>query len=66
MVDARSLAAPDRRLRAETRYKPLELIGRYTLLEVTIHTGVTHQIRCQLALGGSGNRALFDDGDEQS
>ena len=52
MVDARSLVAPDRRLRAETRYKPLELIGRYTLLEVTIHTGVTHQIRCQLALGG--------------
>lgn len=52
MVDARSLTAPDRRLRAETDYKPLELIGRYTLLEVTIRTGVTHQIRCQLALGG--------------
>ena len=52
MVDARSLAAPDRRLRAETAYKPLELVGRCTLLEVTIRTGVTHQIRCQLALGG--------------
>lgn len=52
MVDARSLAAPDRRLRAETAYRPLRLIGRYTLLEVTIRTGVTHQIRCQLALGG--------------
>ena len=52
MVDARSLAAPDRRMRAETSYKPLELVGPCTLLEVTIRTGVTHQIRCQLALGG--------------
>lgn len=52
MVDARSLAAPDRRMRAETAYRPLELVGRNTLLEVTIRTGVTHQIRCQLALGG--------------
>jgi len=52
MVDARSLAAPDRRLRAETAYKPLGLVGRNTLLEVAIRTGVTHQIRCQLALGG--------------
>lgn len=52
MADARSLAAPDRRMRAETAYRPLELVGPYTLLEVTIRTGVTHQIRCQLALGG--------------
>ncbi len=52
LVDARSLAAPDRRMRAETAYRPLELVGRNTLLEVTIRTGVTHQIRCQLALGG--------------
>ena len=52
MVDARSLAEPDRRMRAETAYKSLDWVGRYTLLEVTIHTGVTHQIRCQLALGG--------------
>ena len=52
MVDARSLAAPDLRLRAETAYRPRELIGPYSLLEVTIRTGVTHQIRCQLALGG--------------
>lgn len=52
MVDARSLAAPDRRMRAETAYHPREWLGRYTLLEVTIRTGVTHQIRCQLALGG--------------
>jgi len=52
MVDARSLSEPDRRLHAETAYRPLELVGRNTLLEVIIHTGVTHQIRCQLALGG--------------
>ena len=52
MVDAHSLAAPDRCLRAETAYRPLNLVGRYTLLEVTILTGVTHQIRCQLALAG--------------
>ena len=52
MVDARSLAAPDRRMRAETSFKPLEMMGPYTLLEVTIRTGVTHQIRCQLALDG--------------
>jgi len=52
MVEARTLAAPDRRMRAETLFKPLELIGPYTLLEVAIRTGVTHQIRCQLALDG--------------
>jgi 23S rRNA pseudouridine1911/1915/1917 synthase len=52
MVDVRSLAAPHRRMRAETAYRPLELVGRNTLLQVTIRTGVTHQIRCQLALGG--------------
>ena len=52
MVDARSLAGPVRRLHAETAYRPLGFIGPSTLLEVTIFTGVTHQIRCQLALGG--------------
>ena len=52
MVDARSLAAPDRRMRAETLYRPRERLGPYTLVEVAIRTGVTHQIRCQLALGG--------------
>jgi 23S rRNA pseudouridine1911/1915/1917 synthase len=52
MVDARSLAAPDRRLHAETAYRPLARVGAYTLLAVTIRTGVTHQIRCQLALAG--------------
>jgi len=52
MVDARSLAAPDRRLPAETAYRPVEIVGGCTLVEATIRTGVTHQIRCQLALGG--------------
>lgn len=52
MVDARSLAAPDRRMRAETAYRPIEIVGGCTLVEATILTGVTHQIRCQLALGG--------------
>lgn len=52
MVDARTLAAPQRRLHAETAYRPLDFFGSRTLLEVTIHTGVTHQIRAQLALGG--------------
>lgn len=52
MVDARSLAAPDRRMRAETAFRPAGLYGPYTLVEVAIRTGVTHQIRCQLALGG--------------
>lgn len=52
MVDARALSGAVRRMRAETAYRPLELAGPYTLLEVTIFTGVTHQIRCQLALGG--------------
>ncbi len=52
MADAAGLAAPRRRMRAVTAYRPLELAGRRTLLEVVIYTGVTHQIRCQLALAG--------------
>ncbi len=39
----------ERALRAETYYRPLRRVGRDTLLEITIPTGVTHQIRCQLA-----------------
>lgn len=52
MADARTLAAPDRRLHAVTAYRPLGGFGPYTLLEAVIFTGVTHQIRCQLALAG--------------
>ena len=52
MVDARKLSRPSRVMRAETQYRPIAWYGRYTLLEVTILTGVTHQIRAQLALAG--------------
>ena len=45
-----------RRLHAVTRFKPLKHLmeenEERTLLEVTIFTGVTHQIRAQLALAG--------------
>ena len=34
---------------AETFYKPIDHQNGKTILEVTIYTGVTHQIRCQLA-----------------
>ena len=50
MVDARSLRVPERPMHAVTAFRVLRRVGDYTLLEVTIHTGVTHQIRCQLAL----------------
>lgn len=39
-------------LRAVTRFEKLEEVGAYSLLRVTIRTGVTHQIRCQLAARG--------------
>jgi len=52
MVDVKTLTAPDRALYAETAYEPVERLGPYTLLKVTIFTGVTHQIRCQLSLAG--------------
>ena len=35
-----------------TRYRPLRRYGRHTLLAVEIPTGVTHQIRIQLAALG--------------
>jgi len=44
--------APARIFHAETFYKPIEQRGNNTLLEVLIRTGVTHQIRCQLATAG--------------
>ncbi len=54
MVDADGLPASAgvRRMRAETSWRPLRRAGRNTLLEVTIYTGVTHQIRAQLAMAG--------------
>ncbi len=50
MVDVRSLRVPERPMHAVTAYRVLRRVGANTLLEVTIYTGVTHQIRCQLAL----------------
>lgn len=52
MVDAATLNDPDLRMEAETVYEPEQWIGKWSLLKVTIKTGVTHQIRCQLALAG--------------
>ncbi|MGN0826430.1 MAG: RluA family pseudouridine synthase [Kiritimatiellia bacterium] len=39
-------------LYAVTRFRPLSCANGYTLLAVGIRTGVTHQIRCQLAAAG--------------
>lgn len=44
--------AKTRPLFAETRFKPVGTICGRTLLEVGITTGVTHQIRSQLAMSG--------------
>jgi 23S rRNA pseudouridine1911/1915/1917 synthase len=52
MVDAQTLGGGAKAMHAETDYKPVEWLGNYTLLEVTIFTGVTHQIRAQLSLAG--------------
>lgn len=52
MTDASKLQGKVRPMAAETFYKPVKRIGRNTLLEVTIYTGVTHQIRAQLAMAG--------------
>ncbi len=38
--------------KAITRYDIQQKFAAHTLLRVTIHTGVTHQIRCQLAHAG--------------
>ena len=58
MIDVSRLRAPARTapLKAVTSFKPLAFTREgqedRTLLEVTIYTGVTHQIRAQLALAG--------------
>ncbi len=52
MMEARKAGARARPLFAETFYRPIHTAGPDTLLEVTIYTGVTHQIRAQLALVG--------------
>lgn len=52
MIEAKRAGERARPLFAETFYRPLHPAGSDTLLEVTIFTGVTHQIRAQLALAG--------------
>lgn len=39
-------------MRAVTEYQVSDRIGKFALLQVTIRTGVTHQIRCQLSAAG--------------
>lgn len=49
VLPEREAPGGQRPLRAVTAYRPLRREASRTLLEVTIFTGVTHQIRCQLA-----------------
>ena len=56
LSEAERVALADKALHAVTAYRPIGLTREgneeRTLLEVTIWTGVTHQIRAQLALAG--------------
>lgn len=56
MSEGERAALADKALHAVTAYRPIGLTRdgneERTLLEVTIRTGVTHQIRAQLALAG--------------
>ena len=52
MVEASKAGSRARPMLAKTAYRPLHPAGTATLLEVTIFTGVTHQIRAQLAMAG--------------
>lgn len=42
----------EKAMRAVTEFSIAKTCGKYTLLDVVIRTGVTHQIRCQLAAAG--------------
>lgn len=56
MIDATRWHDAKRPMRAVTDYRPLRALKLhgtpFTLLDVTIYTGVTHQIRAQLSLAG--------------
>ena len=52
MIEASKAGPRARPMFAETAFRPLHTAGSATLLEVTIFTGVTHQIRAQLAMAG--------------
>ncbi len=56
MIDASQWQNIKRPMRAETAFRPTQTVriaGRvFTLLDVSIRTGVTHQIRAQLSLAG--------------
>ena len=56
LSEAERTALAEKALHAVTTFRPLGFASEgneeRTLLEVTIHTGVTHQIRAQLALAG--------------
>ncbi len=53
MIDAAQWHDAKRPMRAVTDYTPLRHLRGMTLLDVTIFTGVTHQIRAQLSLNGT-------------
>lgn len=46
------MARGEQRFEAISDIKVVEVLPKHSLVQVTIHTGITHQIRCQLAHAG--------------